>query len=210
VGLVTYQIVCISRSLGAGGEEIGRRAAEALGFRYADREIIAKAAEEVGVSSQTVAQAESTPGLIGRILEAMGRTAIEPAAWSGAAPVALEQDVSFEPIIKRVIAETAAAGNVVIVAHGASFALAGAPGLLRVLVTAPPERRAARLVEGGMAKGEAVDAVKKSDEQRRLYLKRFYDISEEQTASYDLVVNTDALSPALAAQLVVAAAQAPP
>jgi hypothetical protein len=205
---VTYQIVCISRSLGAGGEEIGRRAAEALGYRYADEDIIARAAEQVGVSPETVAQAERTPGLIGRILEAMGRTAIEPAGWSGAPPVTLEGDLAFEPIIKRVIAETAAAGSVVIVAHGASYALAGAEGLLRVLVTAPPGRRAERLaLEGGMAERAAADAVRKSDEQRRLYLQRFYSVSQEQPANYDLTVNTDALPLPLAADLVIKAAQ---
>ncbi|HEY5625944.1 MAG TPA: cytidylate kinase family protein, partial [Dehalococcoidia bacterium] len=61
-------VVCISRSLGAGGEEIGRTVAAELEFRYADEEIIVRAAQEAGVSPETVAEAERTPGLITRIL----------------------------------------------------------------------------------------------------------------------------------------------
>jgi hypothetical protein len=194
--------------LGAGGEAIGRQASELLGYRYADEEIISRAAQQVGVSPETVAQAERTPGLIGRILEAMGRTAVEPAGWSGAPPVALEQDLSFEPIIKRVIAETAAAGKVVIVAHGASFALPGSGDVLRVFVTGSPERRADRLVrEAGLTESAAAKAIKDSDEQRRQYLRRFYDVAQEQPSSYDLVINTDVLDLSLAAGLIVKAAQ---
>jgi hypothetical protein len=40
------RVICISRSLGVGGEEIGRTVAKELGFRYADEEIITTAAEK--------------------------------------------------------------------------------------------------------------------------------------------------------------------
>ena len=38
------RVMCISRTIGAGGEEIGRAAAKELGFRYADEQIIIRAA----------------------------------------------------------------------------------------------------------------------------------------------------------------------
>ena len=53
---------------------------------------------------------------------------------------------------------------------------------------------------------KAVRAVKDSDAGRRDYLKRFYDVDEELPTHYDLVVNTDALSVELAADLVIRAA----
>ena len=55
------RVICISRTIGAGGEEIGRAAAKELGFRYADEQIIIRAAEMAGVSPDTVAQVERTP-----------------------------------------------------------------------------------------------------------------------------------------------------
>ncbi len=60
------RVICISRSLGSGGEEIGRTVAKELGFRYADEEIIVRAAQKAGVSPETVAEVEHTPGLIER------------------------------------------------------------------------------------------------------------------------------------------------
>jgi cytidylate kinase len=78
---------------------------------------------------------------------------------------------------------------------------------LRVLVTASPATRAGRLeaVEA-IDPAKAVRTVKESDAGRRDYLKRFYDVGEELPTHYDLVVNTDALSIELAAELVSRAA----
>lgn len=59
-------VICISRSLAAGGEEIARLIADETGFRYTDDEIIVDAAQELGVSPEQVAEVETTPGLVGR------------------------------------------------------------------------------------------------------------------------------------------------
>ena len=204
---MTSRIISISRSLGAGGEEVSRTVAKELGFRYADEEIIVEAAQKAGVSPETVAQAEHTPGLVTRILESIGRVPIDPEGWSAHA-VLPPATPGYETLIVRIVQETAKEGNVVIVAHGASIPLAGASGLLRVLVTGSPAARAERLVrEAGMGKAEAKKAVDESDRQRRGYLRRFYDLRQELPTHYDLVVNTDILTPSLAARLVLAAAR---
>ena len=204
---MTSRIISISRSLGAGGEEVGRTVAKELGFRYADEEIIVEAAQQAGVSPETVARVEHTPGLITRILESMGRVPIDPEGWSAHAAL-LAATPGYETLIVRIVQETAKAGNVVIVAHGASIPLAGTSGLLRVLVTGSPAARAERLVrEAGMGEAEAKKAVDESDRQRRGYLRRFYDLRQELPTLYDLVVNTDILTAPLAARLVLAAAR---
>ena len=200
------RLVCISRSLGAGGEEVGRRIAEAFGFRYADEEIIMRAAEQAGVSPETVAEAERTPGLIVRILESIGRNPIAPEAWAAQAVMVSELPQSYEGLIVRVIREIAAEGRAVIVAHGASIPLAGTPGLLRVLVTGSAATRATRLVrEAGLSEAEAAKSVRQSDGERKDFLRRFYDVSEELPTHYDIVVNTDVVTPAQAAAAVAAA-----
>jgi hypothetical protein len=51
--LVPVSAVCISRTAGARGEEVGRLVADALGFRYVDEEIVLAAAEKEGVVSVT-------------------------------------------------------------------------------------------------------------------------------------------------------------
>ena len=205
---MSCRVICISRSLGAGGEEIGRMVAKELGFRYADEEIIIKAAEKAGVSPETVAQAESTPSLIARILESMARTPPTPEGWSGAAILPSNTTLDYGSLIEKVVRETANEDDVVIVAHGASIPLGDLSGVLRVLVTASPQVRTERLArESKLDEQAAKKAVAESDRQRREYLRRFHDVRRELPTHYDLVVNTDVLTVPLAAQLIVSAAK---
>ena len=205
---MTSEVICISRSLGSGGEEIGRIVAGELGFRYADEEIVTRAAEKAGVTPGTIAQAEHTPSLIARILESMARTPPSPEGWSGAAILSPNIRPDYESLIEKVVRETANEGNVVIVAHGASITLGDLRGVLRVLVTASPAVRSERLVsEAKLDERAARKAIDESDDQRREYLRRFYKVRQELPTHYDLVVNTDSLASPLAARLIVSAAK---
>jgi len=202
------KVITISRTLAAGGEDIGHAAAKEFGFRYADEEIIVRAAEMAGVSPQTVAAVEHTPGFITRVLEAMARTAVDTEGYSPAAMTGGATREEYEGFIERVVRETAGQGKVVIVAHGASIPLTGTEGVFRCLVTASPATRIGRLVqEAKLSEAEARKAVEESDRQRREYLRRFYDVREELPTHYDVVVNTDTLSVPVAMELLIAAAR---
>jgi hypothetical protein len=104
------------------------------------------------------------------------------------------------------IEDIAGEGSAVILAHAGSLALAGRADALRVLVTASPQARAQRLASAlGIDQKQAARAIKQSDAGRADYIRRFYGIGAELPTHYDLVVNTDRLSPERAARLVVAA-----
>ena len=95
-----------------------------------------------------------------------------------------------------------------IAAHAASHALADRTDVVRVLVTASPETRRARVAaERGLAEKDAAKAVDRSDAARADYLKRFYGAKRELPTQYDLVVNTDRLTPDEAVELVVLASK---
>ena len=201
------RVITISRSLAAGGEEIGRIVAGELGFRYTDEEIIVRAAEKAGVSPETVAQVEHTPGLIVRVLESIASTP-DPVGWSSYPALPSHALPAYEGLLERVVRETAKEGKVVIVAHAASIPLAGTSGLLRVSVTASPAVRAERLARGGdLDASQARKAIGDSDRQRREYLRRFYNVRQEIPTHYDLVVNTDVLTLPQAARVIVSAAK---
>jgi cytidylate kinase len=188
-------VVCISRTMGGGGEEVGRLVAGKLGFDYVDEDIVSRAAERGDVTAEDVADAERRQSLLRRVLAELGTGG--GAETYGLAPVPgrnLPDDM--RALIREAIEEAAGRGNVVIVAHAASFALAGKEGILRVLVTASPDTRA----------GRAEGSIKDSDAERADYLRRFYDVEQELPTHYDLVVNTDVVSVERAADLIALAA----
>ena len=188
-------IVTIARTAGAGGEELGASVAKALGFRYVDSEIIARAAEKAGVSVATISHAEARKSLLERILENL---ALSNLAAPDAPMPAMDAIAGYEQVVVEVIKEVASEGKVVVVAHGAGVPLAGTPGLFRVLVTASVATRAPRLPGGAKA-------VSDSDKARAEFLQRFYHVDHEHPTHYDLVVNTDVLSPAQATAAVLGA-----
>jgi len=206
------RVVCISRFVGAGGEEVGRRVAEALDYRLVDEEILQGAAESSGVSVDELADVERRTKIIDGLLRNLtvaGSTAgvMSPGGAAGIDFSGGADPKSLRALIQKSIEETAERGEVVIVSHAASYALSGKLDVLRVLVTASPETRAVRA-----AQGESVDAKKAakliadSDAARAAYVKRFYGVGDERSTHYDLVLNSDSLSIELMSDLVARAA----
>ena len=208
------RVVAISRAIGSEGERIGALVSERLGFRYVDEEIITTAAEKQGVDPSMIADAERRKSVIQRVLEGLGQSGAAGATPGGPTWVPddsseLAQSHDLRDLIRETIHETAARGDVVIVAHGAAFALAGRDDLLRVLVTAPVEIRTQRIAETrGADAAQAAKELKRSDEARAAYLKTFYGVEHELPTHYDLVLNTETLEPDVAAEIVARAAEA--
>jgi cytidylate kinase len=215
---MNVRVVCISRTIAAGGETVGELVAGRLGFRYVDEEIVSRAARQAQVDAALVAAAEQRQPLLQRLLDKLpsARTLagavthgtgvpVDALAGGGAGYRAVPENM--RALIRAAIHEVARAGRAVIVAHAASIALAGSEGVLRVLVTASPDVRAKRLAEAeGLDAGAAEAAVAASDRERRDYLKRFYALSEELPTHYDVVINTDMLRAEQAAAAIVAGA----
>lgn len=218
---MSFQVVCISRTIAAGGEIVGQAVAQRLGFRYMDREIITRAAEKAKVDPQVIAAAEQRQPLIRRLIEAIGVAQVmaDPAGFAsggatesyyapGLIPLpAIPED--YRALIRETIQEIANRGQAVIVAHAASMALLGRQDVLRVFVTASPETRARRLAAAGHVPDESAAAtiVTQSDRERREYIRCFYKLKEELLTHYDLVINTDVLTFKQAENLVLSAVQ---
>ena len=200
-------VISISRAMAAGGDEVARTVAGKMDFRFMDDEIIERAAEKAGVSPATIASVERTPSLIDRILKHLGSSPIE-AGHGAYVPAVLDASETFEDLIAQVIRETAQAGKVVILAHGASIALRDVPGVFRTLVTGSSEVRASRLARrGNIQESDARKEIDKSDRARREFLQRLYNVQHELPSHYDLVVNTDRISATAAADLIATAAR---
>jgi cytidylate kinase len=209
---VACTVVCISHATGAGGDDVGRRVAEQLGYLYVDEEIVARAAAQGGIEPEDVADEERRKSSAMRLLETVLVGTTGGSAWvlAGAEPVATEVPRSPEirALIRETVVQTAARGEVVIVAHAASYAVERGAGALRVLVTASPTTRAQRVAAlEGLEQAQAERVIKDSDAGRRDYLKRFYAVDREAPTDYDLVINTDVLSSGEAAEMIELAAK---
>ena len=181
-------VVCISSVDGAESRGIGDLVADRLGFRVADGGIIVAVAQAEGLLPESVALAES---------RGAGRTLAVDFAR-------VERTERLRELIRASIGQAAVEGNVVIVAHAASYALAARDGVLRVLVTASNDTRISRIAAAeGIDAGEAAKRLAEGDKGRAVYLERFYNVKRELPTDYDLVLNTDRISAEEAAAVIV-------
>ncbi|HEY3484636.1 MAG TPA: cytidylate kinase-like family protein [Ilumatobacteraceae bacterium] len=207
------RVICISRILGSGGVEVGRRVAAELGYRHVDEEIVLQAAEQHQLDVADLADVERRTTWLDRLLQGISLAGAADGVMMGvvgspAVPPTPDAK-SLRDLIQQAIHEAADRGDVVIVSHAASYALQGRDDVLRVFVTASPDTRAAR------AKGDlqvddkgAAKAIETDDAGRAAYLKRFYGVSSESPTDYDLVLNTDTITPEHAASVIVSVAKA--
>lgn len=209
VVFVGCSVVCVSHATGAGGEEIGKQVAEKLGYLYVNEEIVVSAAADSGLEPRDIADEERRKSFASRFLDLLaesGGDALTLSTPSGEAMGAVSP-ADVRGLIRETVVQTAGRGNVVIVAHAASFALEAGPQMLRVLVTASPAVRAKRIAASdGLDDAAAERMIKDSDAGRRDYLKRFYSVDGESPTDYDLIVNTDHLSVEQGAEIVLRAA----
>ena len=200
-------VICFSGPDGASMREVAGAVGEKLGLTVVDEEIILNVAAAADVEPAAVSDVEQRRSFIQRALDGMAASADSTSLAPGAYAVEAQAGDTLRELIRQAIVETAARGDVVIVAHAASHALGASPGVLRVLVTASPATRRNRLAaERGLNEKEASRAVEAGDAARADYLRKFYGTKQELPTDYDLVVNTDRLTTEQAVSLIAVAA----
>lgn len=218
-------IITISRQMASGGCDIAAEVATTLGFRFIDREIIHRAAEEAGVPKTALEEIayEGRRNIVDRILQAMNAMPPVPRtaeAWRREAASPGSQPVGgiffpavppfavtlkdYMQMVEMVVRNLAGEGNVVILGRGGQVILGDAPQALHVQIVAPFQRRVATLVErDDLEEKEASDRLRASDRARRDYMRRYHQVEWLDPTLYDLIMNTAKMLPLLAAQLIV-------
>lgn len=183
-------VITISREMGSLGLDVARQVSMSLGFRLVWREIINQAAARAGSPEAALAAIDEL-GLIG----------ICPSP---------QACLAYRNAVKQVIEELACEGRVVIVGRAGQAILRDHPDIYHVRVTAPKQVRVERVAARHSVNLECAQAqVEASDQYRRKYIKRFYQIRWDDPVIYDLVVNTGRLSVEAAAQIICQAVAAP-
>ena len=83
------RVITIARQVGTLGEEVAGIVADRMGFHLLDYRLVQAAAEEAGVSPDTVAEAEHKPSFFTRMIEALARNPSTPATGTWMEPINL-------------------------------------------------------------------------------------------------------------------------
>jgi cytidylate kinase len=199
-------VVTIRGQFGSGAAEVGRQIADRLHVDYVDREIIAEVAARLHRQEQEVVAKEMPPGsLLGRIVEALGRTG--GVGYEGAylpLPEIPLDDARYFEALKSVVRELARSQSLVILGRGSQFILKDYPGTLHVLLVAPIEARVKRVMQNLKLKEDAAkQEVVSFDKSSREFIKRYFQAEWEDPVNYDLVINTEHLNYQATASIVL-------
>jgi cytidylate kinase len=196
VGVVTF-----SRQYGAGGMRVAPAVAEALGYRFVDRELVDLAAKRLGVDP---AVAESRDERVPALLEQLGRTLATAAPEFGPGPPPELDDRAMAAAVREVILSLAEAGGYVILGRGAQAALAGRADVCSISLVGDRADRVRRVMEWqGIDEREARSRCDQVDGDRAGYVRRFLDADIRDPSLYDCILNTSRLDLASATAIAV-------
>ena len=188
-----WPLITVSREFGALGTTTGERAAHRLGFSFWDQEIVHTIAEQTGIQEALLAS-----------LDEQSRTRIEDfiaESVFGAGTTAAK----YVRQVIRVVRTLERHGGAVVIGRGAQFILAP-ESALRVRVVCPLEQRVAGYAEReGLSQSEAERKMARVERERQTFIQRHYGRDVSDPSHYDIMANTENLSPDQAADVLVAA-----
>jgi cytidylate kinase len=201
-------LITISRQFGAGGSEVARLVAAALGWTVLDNVIIDRVAERAGLSPEVVAgQDERVPGFVERLAQALAASSQEYAVPELGVAVRVEEP-SLVRITELVVREAAGEGRVVVVGRAAPAVLGTVLDALHVKLVAPRDFRIrlARELEGLDAR-TAEARMDETDSHRARYFREHYGRDWDDPQQFHMVLNTGLLGLDGATAAVVAEAR---
>lgn len=161
---MSNRIITVSRQFGSGGRTIGKKAAEKLGIRCYDNELIQKMAEQSGFVEEYIREEGESVS--------QGSWMISPFyGWSWNSPT--NQDKLWK-VQRDIILDLAQRESCVIVGRCADFILQDKADCLRVFVHASMEKRAERIVREYGERSETPEQRLKNKDKRRAAYYRFY------------------------------------
>ncbi len=201
-----FLVICIARTVGAGGSFVGKRLATRLGSRYLDRELLVEAAKRLHKDSDTLEAYDE------RRLSFWERTRMGYAFGAAEVPYApptfQPDDLELFDKEREIMLEAAARGPVVVVGRAGFAVLRDELGLLSVFLNAPVQARAERVrrIYGLATIEEAKSMVLQSDRQREKFIESVTGKGWRDPAHYHLCIDTYRLGTSTTIELVYNAA----
>ena len=182
-------VITISRQFGAGGITLGKKIAEALGYTFADSDILQRVAKEANVSTHWVESFEKEAGSkLSRMISSMvskrwlDRVLADERGY-------LDEKIYLDYLV-LIIAQFADEGDVVILGRGSQYILNDHPDAVHILLVNEFENRVKFMMDSyDMSNKKAERTVTNEDRRRVSLYKRLGKSDYENPQLYHLVLN---------------------
>ncbi len=184
-------VITISRTHGAGGDNIAKEIAALLNWQTYDRELVEYIAQTCQIRN--------------RIVECFDERKLNQTHnW---VHTLLDKQVlgieKYFRLLHDVIAAIAEHGQAIIIGRGSNF-IVDPQKSLRVMITAPLKWRVDNIAEAKrLTTKEAKKIVALVDSNRYAFVDRYFHRSANEMTAYDLVLNVEYLSPQIAARMII-------
>lgn len=200
-------VITIARQLGSGGSYIGGQVARRLGYTYIDRQILQRAAKELGVEEAEIEDLEGYPQSFREQLVSVFKVGDPGYIYTPPPPnwASYEQLAEIE---HRLITELTVKASCVVLGRGAFHLLRGRARLLNIMVHAPQGFRVERVMSiyHAQSKAEAIKMIERSDEYRSRHIRGLTGLDWFDTRNYHLTIDTGKLDFATAEEMIASVA----
>lgn len=221
----TMPVVTVARQMGSGGDNIGRKVAEKLGYVYVDRSLIEEIASITDTTVEEVEKYdEKGEGRVKHFLKRLLVPEMSPGGFplSSAAyfpefglefPYMLdtaEEDATYldrgtyQLLITTLVQEYGDTGNAVIVGRASQTILANREGVFHIRILAPLEHRCQQVMRRMEVDADtALELVQQHDRWRELYLRNYHNADWNDLLLYHFSINTGLVEIDEAVDLIV-------
>lgn len=179
-------VITVSRDYGSDGDIIAQQAAQIMGYHLVDLKFIGTVIGQYGY------------------VEFDKEYRNLPTFWERFDAERLQHRDTMVNLLNQVIQAVAQHGNVVILGRSGFEVLRGYTDVFHVRVQAPFPIRVGRVMEQqNLTSEEAEEMVKSKDKVRLAFVEEFYKVPWGSIQAFDLIVNTEKVSPNLATSWVI-------
>ena len=203
-------VITINRELGSGGRTIGKMLAEKLGVPFYDKALIKELEKKFNLDKEEIERLKGSKTQWWRefINAAMYMGQGMNEMWyyqrmAGDEFHLTTTDDMFK-VEREVLEKLAEEESCIIAGRSGFYVFANHPNHLSLLIQAPLEHRIQRIMKKqGMSHEEAEKVIKKIDDMRETYVKKYTDTSRYDTRNYDLVISMDGKTEQEAVDLIL-------
>ena len=191
-------VITINRELGSGGRTVGRKLAEKLNVAFYDKALINELKKKFKLDTEQIEKLKSGKSDWWRefINSAMYMGQGMNEMWYYQRMTDQEgylvTSSDMFKMDKEILTQVAAEDSCVIAGRNGFSVFADHPNHLSIFIQAPLEYRIQRIMgKQNLTREEAEKVIKKVDDMRESYVKKYSGTSRYDTRNYDLVVNME-------------------